>query len=113
MAVTFFGGEPLLSFLLIKEIVDYVERTYPHIDHFYKVVTNGTLLTHEKAIFFKKYGFNIIVSIDGSEEKHDFYRKDIKGNGTYKTIMHNLKQTNLLENIIARITITDILVPIP
>lgn len=67
------GGEPFLSFDLIKDIVKYIRDYYPHRQIFIKTVTNGTLvhgkvqdwLSENKDIFFAS------LSVDGKKETHD------------------------------------------
>ncbi len=55
----FFGGEPLIKFELIKELV----KKYPQ--HSYSIVTNGSLITQEIATFLAEYKFSIGLSYDG------------------------------------------------
>ena len=64
IAITFFGGEPLLRFDLIK----YIMQKYPTLN--YIVYTNATLLTDEIIDFFhsKRDFIRIVLSIDGKEE---------------------------------------------
>ncbi len=53
--------------------------------------TNGTLLTDEWCRFLKKNDFIVGISLDGPEEIHDRYRRDRKGCGTFKRVMHGLR----------------------
>ena len=62
--VKFFGGEPLLNFKLIKDLVSWSEL-YPGIFHF-SLTTNGTLLDNHKINYFKEKKINLKVSFDGS-----------------------------------------------
>ena len=75
--IYFFGGEPLLNYPVIKQTVEYAEKTYPN-DFHYGLVTNGMLLTKEMCEFFQKYKVNIKISYDGdfSTERVDKYNKN-------------------------------------
>lgn len=95
VAVTFYGGEPLLRFKFIKSIVEYSKTVLPNKEIIFSVTTNGTLLTHEICEFFLKNNFNVVVSIDGPQEIHDSYRKDVKGNGSFNKTIKGLK--NLID----------------
>ena len=108
MTVAFFGGEPLLSFNLIKQLVDYAENTYPYLVKKYQITTNGTLINLEIAQFMEKYNFNIMVSIDGNQKFHDYYRCYKNGQGSYKDVVKGISFISNKFLLNARITITDI-----
>jgi uncharacterized protein len=91
-AVSFYGGEPLLHFDLIKECIHYLKTTYPQIDFIYSLTTNGTLLTKEKEEFLKKHEFLITVSIDGPKDEHDRKRIYPNGEGTFEDVMKNVRR---------------------
>ena len=65
--ITFFGGEPLLQFKLIKQIVEYAKDVIhdKNITIRLDIVTNGTLFTDEIIEFMEKENFVITISIDG------------------------------------------------
>lgn len=71
--ISFFGGEPLLNFNVLKQIVEYAETTYPN-DWYYNITTNGILLTKEICEFLNQYHFNICLSWDGIKEDQDRQR---------------------------------------
>ncbi len=108
ISIGFFGGEPLLSFELIKKVVSFVEKIRGTILANYAITTNGTLINENIANFFKVHHFSITISIDGDKEKHNFFRKYKNGFGSYddvKKAIHLIDQkTNILT---ARITITN------
>lgn len=64
--ISFGGGEPLLYWNTIKEIVEYIGSSVN-----YKMVTNGTLFTKEIIDFCNKYNFYIYISIDGLHTTRD------------------------------------------
>jgi uncharacterized protein len=90
--ISFYGGEPLLKFDLIKETVQYVKKKYDTGKYRFNITTNGTLLDKEIIDFFIDNNFYLMISIDGPEQINDRYRIFRKnGMGTYRTIMRNLE----------------------
>ncbi|MCI8872690.1 MAG: radical SAM protein [Lachnospiraceae bacterium] len=90
--IGFYGGEPLLQFDLIKRIIDYCNKTFRGHRILYTITTNGTLLTDEIIDFLVKNRVSITVSLDGPKEIHDKNRKYINNEGSYDTVMKNLKK---------------------
>lgn len=74
--ITFFGGEPLLNFKLIKEVVDYCKykESKSKKKFKYSITTNGTLINEEIEKFLKDNQFVIQISIDGKRDKHNANR---------------------------------------
>jgi uncharacterized protein len=64
LRILFFGGEPLLNFHLIKEVVEYC-KTLQHCSIEFAITTNATLLTAEKLAFMNENNFKITISYDG------------------------------------------------
>lgn len=94
----FCGGEPLLNFETIKKLVEFTKETAPKYDMQvgFAIITNGTLLTKEKAEFLKENKFIVIISLDGIEEVNDKSRYYIEGKGSFKNI---IKGVNILEEV--------------
>jgi uncharacterized protein len=91
-AVTFYGGEPLLRFDLIKYVIELI-KTYGLFEKYkYSLTTNGILLTDEVLDYFVKNNISILVSLDGSKDQHDRYRVFSNGRGTFDKIMRNLRK---------------------
>ena len=91
--VSFWGGEPLLEWDLLKKIVLYTEQVIPKgIRVQFGGTTNGTLLTPEKFNFLSQHKIFFMVSLDGTEETHDRYRVRENGKGSHKIIMKNVIQ---------------------
>ena len=107
-SISFFGGEPLLSFELIKKIVSYIENNYKTYKVHYMITTNGTLINSQIAKFMEEHSLDIMISIDGKKEQHDYYRKYLDGRGSYLRIIKNVQNFHNKEILNARITITDI-----
>lgn len=68
--VTFFGGEPLINWKLIKHLVHYTTKRAKELGRqtFFSLTTNGTLVTDEVARYIKKYNFGLFCSLDGPPE---------------------------------------------
>ena len=74
--IAFFGGEPLMEFPLVKRIAEYA-RDQAREDGkvvTFSLTTNGTIMTEEIARFGRAYGFNLMLSIDGTKQAHDLHR---------------------------------------
>ena len=108
ITIAFFGGEPLLSFNLIKKLVSYAENKYPKLIKKYQITTNGTLINDSIAEFMEKYNFNIMISIDGGKEHHNKYRRFKNGMGSYDDVVLGASLIQNKELLNARITITDV-----
>jgi len=93
--ISFFGGEPLVNFRLIKRVVSYVDalRDADHVE--YSITTNGLLLKGYRADFLAAHGFRVTVSLDGPRHIHDRYRLTPSGKGTWNTVVANV--TSFLE----------------
>lgn len=92
LIVYFIGGEPLLVFNTIKEIVLYVKAkcSENNLNCIFSITTNGVLLTKDIANFFMENKFDIKISLDGEMKIHDLNRKDYSGNGSFQAILNNL-----------------------
>ncbi|MBR5485933.1 MAG: thioether cross-link-forming SCIFF peptide maturase [Oscillospiraceae bacterium] len=94
LEVDFFGGEPLLNFGAVKEIVEYArskEKEHNKVFRF-TLTTNGVLLDDEKIDYINKEMSNIVISCDGRPEVHDRMRPRVDGSGSYNSIMPKFKK---------------------
>ncbi len=90
--VQFWGGEPLLKWDMIKDLVLYAENSkYKDIRVNFSGTTNGTLLTPEKFDFMDEHQMYFMVSLDGTPETHNYNRKYADGRGSQEVIMENMK----------------------
>ncbi|AEY66672.1 Cys-rich peptide radical SAM maturase CcpM [Clostridium sp. BNL1100] len=96
--ISFYGGEPLLCLDLIKKCVAYVKEAYPDRNTRYGMTTNGTLLNRKVADFLIKNRFAIAISLDGSKKDHDANRKFANGEGSFDTIVNNIKEIIKYDN---------------
>lgn len=92
--VDLFGGEPLMAFNTIKEIVEYAkeqEKIHNKVIRF-TMTTNGVLLTEEVMNYLDENMGNIVLSIDGRKEVNDGVRTRVDGSGCYDTILPKIKK---------------------
>jgi uncharacterized protein len=89
LEVDFFGGEPLMNWQVVKDLVAYgreQEKKYNKNFRF-TITTNGVLLNDEVMEFCNREMANVVLSIDGRKEVHDFMRPFRKGKGSYDLIV--------------------------
>ncbi|MDF2567698.1 MAG: Radical domain protein [Oscillospiraceae bacterium] len=94
LEMDFFGGEPLMNFDVVKQIVEYArskEKEYNKNFRF-TITTNGLLLTEDKMDYINKQMSNVVLSLDGRKEINDKLRKRVDGTGCYDTIVLKYKQ---------------------
>lgn len=90
LSVVWYGGEPLLNFDSMVRLTKMFKQL--NIEYSAKIVSNGYLLTMEKADLMKDLAIrNIQITFDGSEEIHNQRRFLLGGQPTYRKIMDNLK----------------------
>ena len=91
VTIAFFGGEPLLEWDLLTEIVEFAKHVYrgPGRPHF-EITTNGTLLDLDKVGFLDREGFDLIVSLDGPRDIHNRNRPAEWGD-SYEATLRGLK----------------------
>lgn len=89
LEVDFFGGEPLMNFDVVKQLVAYGrEQEKIHNKNFrFTLTTNGVLLNDDIMEFANKEMGNVVLSIDGRKEVHDYMRPFRKGAGSYELIV--------------------------
>mgnify|MGYP002540315560 CR=1 FL=1 len=89
LEVDFFGGEPLMNWQVVKDLVAYGrEQEKIHNKHFrFTVTTNGVLLNDEIQEFVNKEMDNVVLSLDGRKEINDQMRPFRNGTGSYDLIV--------------------------
>ena len=90
--IGFYGGEPLLRFSLIKQIVAYAREKFDGKELAFTITTNGTLLNEEIISYFEKEDVQLMISLDGPKEIHDKNRVFPNGQGSFDTVMENLER---------------------
>ncbi len=86
--ILFFGGEPLLEFDLLKEIVEYGEARAEALGKSvaFNMTTNAALLDVPRCEFLARHRVSYLVSIDGPREVHDRHRRRPDGQSSYQLI---------------------------
>ena len=94
LEVDFFGGEPLMNWKVVKDLVAYGRSQEKiHNKHFrFTLTTNGVLLNDEIMEFANKEMDNVVLSIDGRREVHDFMRPFRKGAGSYDLVVPKFRK---------------------
>ena len=89
LEVDFFGGEPLMNWEVVKQLVAYA-RTQEEPNHKkfrFTLTTNGMLIYDDVIDFVNREMSNVVLSLDGRKEIHDRLRVDYAGNGSYDRIV--------------------------
>ncbi len=91
--IAYQGGEPTLCGLpFFRQSIEFQKKYNVHNVKIYNALqTNGYDLDEEWARFFIEHDFLVGISLDGTPKTHDYYRKDIKGQGTFLKIMKNIE----------------------
>ncbi|MBR6549037.1 MAG: thioether cross-link-forming SCIFF peptide maturase [Clostridia bacterium] len=89
LEVDFFGGEPLMNFDMLKELVAYARSIEKAAGKNFRftLTTNGVLIDQEVIDFANQEMSNVVLSLDGRKEIHDRYRVDYNGKGSWETIV--------------------------
>ncbi len=93
LEVDFFGGEPLMNFDVVKELVYYGRELEKNNNkHFrFTITTNGVLLDDDKIDFINEHMDNVVLSLDGRKSVNDNMRKTVNDQGSYDIITSKFK----------------------
>lgn len=89
--IRFAGGEPLLKFDIIKNVIEHYKHSDTSIKIKFGIITNGTLMTREIAQYFKDNNVYVSISLDGTEKYHNIYRCYNNGTGSYADTMRGIE----------------------
>jgi len=93
LAVTFYGGEPLVKFDLLKWCIEYALQTVKNKELSFSLTTNLTLVTDEIAQYLASVpNLSVVCSFDGPEYVHNSYRKFASGEGSFKKAIAGLEK---------------------
>jgi uncharacterized protein len=92
--ISFYGGEPLLNFELIKQVVSYSKTKFINWDLKYSITTNGTIMNKEIIDFLISNNFSVLISLDGPPQNHNAKRVYPDGSGSFKTVWANILKIN-------------------
>lgn len=89
LEVDFFGGEPLMNFEVVKEILEYAKGRAEETGKVFKftITTNALLLNDDNIAYINENMQNVVLSIDGREATNDRMRCRVDGTGSYKSIL--------------------------
>jgi uncharacterized protein len=109
--LTFFGGETLLNFKVVKSTVEYARKRAAELGKYvdFSMTTNATMLTGEIINFLAENQVGVTVSIDGPKESNDRFRVFHDGKGSYDVIAPKIKElikVHRSRSIGARVTLT-------
>ncbi|MFI3210380.1 MAG: thioether cross-link-forming SCIFF peptide maturase [Peptostreptococcaceae bacterium] len=94
LEIDFFGGEPLMNFEVVKQLVTYgrkVEKEFNKNIRF-TLTTNGVLLDDDKIDYINEHMHNIVLSLDGRREINDNMRPTLNDKGSYDVILPKFKK---------------------
>ncbi len=94
LEVDFFGGEPLMNWQVVKDLVAYARSIEKDAGKNFRftLTTNGVLLDDEVTDFCNREMHNVVLSLDGRKEVNDRFRVDVAGNGSYERIVPNFQR---------------------
>ena len=109
--ITFFGGETLMNYPLLKQVVDYsrARAAEKGVSIDFSLTTNATLLTPAIIQFLAENEIGVTVSIDGPKEMNDQFRVFKNGRGSYDVIEPKIREllaAHRTRPIAARVTMT-------
>ncbi len=89
LEVDFFGGEPLMNFDVVKQLVAYARSIEKDAGKNFRftLTTNGMLIDDDVIDFANRECYNVVLSLDGRKEVHDRYRVDYAGRGSWEKIV--------------------------
>ena len=110
VVLVFFGGEPLIRFDLISAVVPYALENAREKGKTvsFAITTNGTLLNERIIRFLYDNRMSVTISMDGSEETHDRYRRFPDGSSSYRVILPKVRELfcrTWEKPVVARVTL--------
>jgi len=89
LEVDFFGGEPLMNFQVVKDLVAYARSVEKERGKNFRftLTTNGVLVDDDVIEWANRECSNVVLSLDGRKEIHDRFRVDYAGNGSWERIV--------------------------
>ena len=94
LEVDFFGGEPLMNFDVVKQLVAYGRSLEEKYDKNFRftLTTNAVLLNDEITDFLNREMSNVVLSLDGRKEVNDRMRVTPNGKGSYDVIVPHIQE---------------------
>ena len=94
LEVDFFGGEPLMNFDVVKQLVEYARTREKECNKNFRftLTTNGMLIDDDVIDFSNREMSNVVLSLDGRKDVHDRFRVDYAGNGSWEKIVPKFRK---------------------
>ncbi|MDO4288520.1 MAG: thioether cross-link-forming SCIFF peptide maturase [Eubacterium sp.] len=94
LEVDFFGGEPLMNFNVVKDLVDYArsQEAAHHKKFKFTMTTNGMLLNDEIMAYLDENMDNVVLSLDGRKCVNDNMRRTVNDKGSFDVIIDKIKK---------------------
>ena len=94
LEVDFFGGEPLMNWQVVKDLVNYARKIEKEKNKNFRftLTTNGVLIDDDVIEFSNREMSNVVLSLDGRKEVHDRFRVDYKGEGSWEKIVPKFQE---------------------
>ena len=94
LEVDFFGGEPLMNFQVVKDLVAYARSIEKEKGKNFRftLTTNGVQIDQDVIDFVNRECSNVVLSLDGRKEVHDRFRVDYAGNGSWEKIVPKFQE---------------------
>ena len=94
LEVDFFGGEPLMNFQVVKDLVAYARSIEKEKGKNFRftLTTNGVQIDQDVIDFVNRECSNVVLSLDGRKEEHDRFRVDYAGNGSWEKIVPKFQE---------------------
>lgn len=110
MNIKFAGGEPLLRFDLLKQLVEYSQHVRGEVEVTYTLLTNAVLVTEPIADYLRNQRIGVGVSLDGVGPVNDTNRLDKRGVGSYNRVLKGLnvlKESGIIPSIMTTVSSTN------
>jgi len=94
LEVDFFGGEPLMNWQVVKDLVAYARTKERELGKNFRftLTTNGVLIDDEVISFANREMSNVVLSLDGRKETHDRLRRTVNNKGSYDLVVPKFQE---------------------
>lgn len=109
-SLSFFGGEPLLNFKLLKKLVPHIHKVEKKYNKQFSmgITTNGTLLDKEVKDFLIQNNIRCMISMDGNQQTQDANRRFANDSGSYDLVVEKTRDMRENNQLSCRATVTPI-----
>lgn len=111
LSIEFFGGEPLMNWTLIKEVLDvFGNGENVGIEIEYIITTNGSLINNEMIDYFEKYNISVIISYDSPNSRERLTKDNRELNDVLFPVLEKIKDKKILKSfnsVISKYTVNN------